>query len=90
MATFVVASEEMDGGGVVDLERKEVKHTFATKVSSVDVVAQKQVAGGCGVTANFKQLHQVEILSVDIAGNCTRAYVSRKSELSMSFGTTDQ
>lgn len=43
-----------------------MKTYLDTEVTTVDVITQEEVARVCGVTANFKQLHQIVVLTVDI------------------------
>lgn len=67
MSAFVVAAKEVDVVGVVDLQRKEVEDAFAAEVASVHIVAEEQVSGGCWVTTDLEELHEVKVLAVNIA-----------------------
>lgn len=40
-----------------------------TEVTSINVVAQEEVSCLCGVSSNLEELHQIEILAVDIPAN---------------------
>lgn len=40
------------------------------KVASVDVITQKEIFGCGRVSADFEQLHQVVILSMNVAAHC--------------------
>ena len=43
MAAFVIASEEEDRIRVADLEAPEIKHTLDGRISTINIVAKKQV-----------------------------------------------
>lgn len=45
MATFVIASKEEDRIRVADLEAPEIKHTLDGRISTINIVAKKQVLG---------------------------------------------
>jgi hypothetical protein len=54
MPALMVPSEQPKGVGIPDLQGPQVKHTFNTEVSSIDVVSKEEVSGLCRVTADFK------------------------------------
>lgn len=43
---------------------------FNTEITPVHVIAQEEITSLGRVAANFKQLHQVEVLAVDITAHC--------------------
>lgn len=66
MATLVVAAQEPQSLRVVDLEAPQVKNTLDTEVSSIDIISEEKVSCFRGVTADFKEFHQVVILAVNV------------------------
>jgi hypothetical protein len=85
MATFVIASEQPKGVWVPDLERPQIQHALRVsakyqrpvrrpylnaEVSSVHVVSKKQVSCLRWVSSDLEQLHQVEVLAMNIAADC--------------------
>lgn len=69
VATFVVSSKQPKCLGVVNLETPEVENTLNTEVTSVDVITKEEVPGLGGVATNFEELHEIVVLSVNIATN---------------------
>lgn len=69
VTTFVVATKEKERVRVPDLQCPEVEDALDGKVAAVDVIAQKEVAGVCGVATDFKELHEIIVLAVDIAAD---------------------
>lgn len=69
VAALVVAAQQPEGLGIVDLERPQVQDALDAEVAAVDVVAEEEVAGLGGVAADLKQLHQVVVLAVDVAAD---------------------
>ena len=72
MSALVISSKEPQSVWIPDLQRPEVEHTFDTEVSSINVVSEKKISRLSGVATNFKQLHQIVILAVNITTNCDR------------------
>lgn len=70
MSALMVASKQMDGIRVADLESKDVEDTFAAEIASVDVVAEEQVSSRGWVAAYFQELHKVKVLTVDVTSDC--------------------
>jgi hypothetical protein len=69
MAALVVATQQPERLGVMDLERPQIEHALDAEVTAVDVVAEEEVPGLGRVSANLKQLHQVVVLAVYIAAD---------------------
>lgn len=74
MAAFVVASQQEDCRRVPDLEGPEIEDALDRKVPTIDIVAEKQIAGVSGIATDLKQLHQVVILAVDISTDRHRGF----------------
>jgi hypothetical protein len=66
VATFMVSSQQPEGLGVMDLETPEVEDTLYAEVASIDIVTEEEVSGLSGVTSNFKQLHQIVVLAMNV------------------------
>ncbi len=67
VTALVVATQQPERLGIVDLERPQVEHALDAEITAVDVVAQEKVPRLGRVTADLKQLHQVVVLAVDVA-----------------------
>ncbi len=81
VATLVVSSKQPQRLRVPNLQRPQVENTLNssalavirqagtylnTEVSSIDVVTEEEVTSICGIAANLEQLHQVEILPMNV------------------------
>lgn len=69
VATLVVSSQQPEGLGVVNLQTPKVEDTLYAEVTTVDVVTKEQVSGLGRVAANFKQLHEIVVLAVDVTAD---------------------
>ena len=69
MATLVVSAQQPKGVGVVYLQRPEIQNTFDTEVAAVDVVTKEEVPCLGWVATNFKELHEIVVLTVDVAAD---------------------
>jgi hypothetical protein len=69
MAALMVSSQEPQRVGIVDLERPKVEDTFYAEVAPIDVVSEEKVTGLGRVAADLKQLHQVIVLTVNVAAD---------------------
>lgn len=72
VATLVVASQQPQCLGVVNLERPQVENAFDAKVSSIDVVAEEEISRLGRVASDLEQLHQVVVLAVNVAADGNR------------------
>lgn len=72
MAALMISTEKPESVGVPDLQRPEVQNTLNTEVASIDVISQEKVSRIRRITANFEQLHQVEVLTVNVTTDCNR------------------
>jgi len=72
VATLVVSTQEPESLGIVNLQRPQVKNTLDTEVTTINVITQKEVSRLGGVATNFKQLHQVVVLSVNVTADGNR------------------
>lgn len=69
MTALVVASQEPQRLGVVNLERPEVQNTFDREVTTVNIVAEEEVARLGRVATDLEQLHQVVVLAVNVTAH---------------------
>ena len=84
VAALVVAPQEEECGGVAKLQCPQVedalqhsrmsaaqpRHTHLyTEVASVNIVAQEEVLGAGGRTANLEEFHQVIELTMDVSAD---------------------
>ena len=53
----------------MDFESPQVEYTLYAKVSAVDVVTQEEISRLCWVTADLEQLHEIIVLSVNVAAH---------------------
>lgn len=81
VATLVVSSQEPQRLGVVNLQGPEVEDTFDTEVATVDIVAQEEVSRLGRVASNFKQLHQIVVLTMHITTHGNRGVHLEKIRL---------
>ena len=65
--------------------RWEVKTNLDTKVSSIDVVSQEEITSLRGITTDLEQLHQVEILSVDVSAHSDRCIHFKEVVLALQY-----
>jgi hypothetical protein len=72
LATLVVAAQKTDVFGVAELETKEVFEGFDRVVTTVDKVADKDVARVGHFAAYPEKLKQVKKLAVDVTTDCHR------------------
>lgn len=72
VTTLVIASQEPQRLGVVDLQSPEIQDTFDTKVATVDVVAQEEVSRLGRVASDFEELHQIVVLSMHVTAHGDR------------------
>lgn len=69
MATLVVSAEKPKSLRIVNLERPEVEHAFYAKIAPINIVAQEEVSRLSRVATDFKELHQIVVLAVDVAAD---------------------
>lgn len=74
--TLVVATEDEEVLGILDLVGKQQADGLERLLASVHVVAKEQVVGLRRETAIFKETQQVVILSVDIAADLNEGSAS--------------
>ena len=66
-STLVVASQQEEVLGVLDLVRKQEADSLKRLFASIDVVPKEQVVRLWGESAVLKQAEQVVVLSVHVA-----------------------
>jgi hypothetical protein len=74
LSAFMVAAKHMECSGICDLESVQVKYTLGGKTPSIDVVPQKQILGVERITADFKELKKVEVLTMYISADCLKVW----------------
>lgn len=72
MTALVVAAQQPERLGVVNLERPQVQDALDGKVATVNVITEEEVARLGRVAADLEQLHQVVVLSVDVTADSDR------------------
>jgi len=88
VATLMVAAQQPQRVGVVDLERPEVENAFDAEVAAVDVVAQEEIPRLGRVAADLEQLHQVVVLAVHVTAHCDGGiHLEQVGLLAQQFGT---
>lgn len=65
----MVTADERDAVGVSNFEREEQQEGLDAVESAVDEVAQKQVRRVRHLAAHFEQLHQIVVLTVNVAAD---------------------
>ena len=73
LARFVVSTKNGDAVLIAHFESDKEGHSLDGIVSTIDVVAHKEIVGIRRVAADAEQLHQVVKLAVDITANGNRA-----------------
>lgn len=63
----MVSSKKMNIFRVVDLEGKNESHDFDAKLSSVDIIAKKEIVGLRRNAELLEYINEIEELPVDIA-----------------------
>lgn len=74
--TLVVATEDEEVFGVLDLVGQEQANGLKGLLTSVDVVTEEEVVGLWGKAAVLKQTEQIVVLAVDITADLWRIGVS--------------
>lgn len=70
--TLVVAAQNEEVLGVLDLVRQEQADGFERLLATIHVVTKKEVVGFRGKSTVFEQTKEIVVLSVDVAANLNR------------------
>lgn len=74
LSGFVVSTEDGDAARVTDFQGYEEGDGLNRVVSTIDIVAHKQIVCVWVRTSNSEQLHQIVKLTMYISTNCDRAF----------------
>jgi len=70
----MVSSKNGDSFSESDFEGHEQRHCFYRVITSVDVITHEQVICIWRFASDFKELHKIMELSVNISANCDRTF----------------
>ena len=73
MSTLMVTPQKPQSLRIMDLEGPEVQDAFDTKVPSINIVTQEQVACVRRVASNLEKLHQIVVLAMHITTDRDRS-----------------
>lgn len=69
MSALVISAKEPECVWIPDLQRPEVEHTFDTEVPSINIISKEEVSRLCWISTDFKELHQIIVLAVNISAD---------------------
>jgi hypothetical protein len=72
MAALMVSSQQPERLRIVNLQRPQIKDALDAEVTPVDVVAEEEIPSLGRVAADLEELHQIEVLPVDIPAHRDR------------------
>src|SRR5271170_5160746 len=66
MSAFMIAAKQPQSIWIPNFQGPQVEHTLDAEVPSIDVVAKKKISCLSRISTDFKQLHEIIVLAMNI------------------------